>query len=747
MNQAQPNPLQNSPVQPTQPNPADLPLDDATKDALLDILKHGAAEDQEVPYLLARKCRKLELYLNNLVDIFWDANARDWRVPEWNDVDDSDLPARIINIYRAHGEIIVAALSTVLPKLGFWPDDADNPDDIDTADSYHNIYKIIQRDNNAQMMFIRALCILFNQGTIFGYNYYKRDKKFGYYHKTVTEVQQTQFYEHICPKCGNDFTGANPQLDQNSSPVTIKCPYCGTDVQTEVSPYEGQVPVEVLRGYEKGRSLIDVYGPLNVKIPYYAKDQAHVGYLLLKFDESIALLSSLFCNPGPNGEPPVLDYIQQRASDTSYDYWVRYPSIYLGAQPQNTAIVKCLWLRPYQYECLRTSTDDRMADIQSLKQRFPNGCYVIYVNDKVAEAYEEDMDEHWTISLDPRAQTVHGEPIGTNLATIQDIRAEICELELQTMEHGISEVFFNKDLIDTDEYGKQQAKPGMMTPVVMEDGKRISDQIFETRTTNANNEAGMLKKNYDQDAQFIVGSLPSIYGGDQAGEQTATEFSKNQAQALQRLGTIWRIVSGFYADMMFKAVKDYASYLDYDENIVEKSGGSFNNNQVRQDSLYGSCSRCTPENIDQLPLTWNQIRDIFSQMLTLNNPMINTVIAHPENDELVRKATGLHELYIPGEDARKKQYREIQELLQQQPSFNPNIGYKSTITPEPQDDHHIHAEICKRFLDSSKGYRMKTTNPNGYLNVIAHYQEHMADEAQQQQTMPNKPATASPGVI
>jgi transcription elongation factor Elf1 len=734
---------------PNQQKQQDSVLPDETKDALLDILKHCESEDQEVHYLLARKCRRLELYWNNLVDIFWDANAREWRVPDWNNLeDDSELPARVINIYRAHGEIIVAALSSVLPKLGFWPDDADNPDDIDTADSYHNIYKIIQRDNNAQMMFIRALCVLFNQGTVFGYNYYKRDKKFGYYHKTVTEVQQTQLYEHICPKCGYDFGASNPQLNQQNSPQTVKCPYCGTNVQTEISPYQGAVPVEVLRGYEKGRSLIDIYGPLNVKVPYYAKDQAHMGYLLLKFDESIALLSSIFCNPGPNGEPPALDYIQPKASDTSYDYWVRYPSIYLGSQPQNTAIVKCLWLRPFQYECLRTQTDDRTQDIADLSQRFPNGCYVIYINDKVAEAYEEDLDEHWTVTIDPRAQTIHGEPIGTNLATIQDIRAEISELELQTMEHGISEVFFNKDLLDTDEYRKQQAKPGSMTPVVMEEGKRISDMMFETRTTNANNEAGMLKRNYDQDAQFIIGSLPNIYGGDQPGDQTLGEFTKNRAQALQRLGTIWRIVSGFYADMMYKAVKDYASYLDYDENIVEKTGGSFQNSSVRQDSLYGSVSRCTPENVDDLPLTWNQVRDIFAGLMNMakDNPIVSAVLAHPENNEIVRKATGLHELYIPGEDDRNKQYREIQELLQQQPSFDPNIGYKSTITPEPQDDHPVHADICKRFLNSATGYRMKTSNSSGYLNVLAHYQEHMQEEMQQQQTMPNKPVTAHPGV-
>jgi hypothetical protein len=41
---------------------------------------------------------------------------------------------------------------------------------------------------------------------------------------------------------------------------------------------------------------------------------------------------------------------------------------------------------------------------------------------------------------------------------------------------------------------------------------------------------------------------------------------------------------------------------------------------------------------------------------------------------------------------------------------------------------------------------MKTSNPNGYLNVISHYQEHMQAVIEQQQSMPAKSDTAHPGV-
>ena len=61
---------------------------------------------------------------------------------------------------------------------------------------------------------------------------------------------------------------------------------------------------------EKGRGHIDLFGPLNVKVPYSASNQEHCGYLILRFDQSIAFLRSIFCVPGANKEKPFLELLR-----------------------------------------------------------------------------------------------------------------------------------------------------------------------------------------------------------------------------------------------------------------------------------------------------------------------------------------------------------------------------------------------------------------------------------------------------
>ena len=59
------------------------------------------------------------------------------------------------------------------------------------------------------------------------------------------------------------------------------------------------------------------------------------------------------------------------------------------------------------------------------------------------------------------------------------------------------------------------------------------------------------------------------------GTSTATEYTKSQNQALQRLGTVSAIASYLWADVIHKATKEYAEILEYDEKLVEKTSAGF----------------------------------------------------------------------------------------------------------------------------------------------------------------------------
>jgi len=711
------------------------------KSMLASLLSSCEREDEAVHYAWVRKAKRLELYFNNIVTLFWDNLTNDWAIPNWDEKESEGIPPRIINIYRPHGESIIAALSVGVPSVLFFPADADNADDIDKAENFSALAKVVQKHNKSKLLYIKILTILFNQGTPFVYSYSRKDRKYGLYQVEETSLQDQTAYNHECPICGYQYGEGAPES------VSMVCASCQQQINTEVSPITTKVSVPIQVDKEKSRVSIDPFGVLNVKVPYSARAQEHCGFLILKFDQPISLLRSIFCIPGPNGEEPLVENIESSTADTATDTTIRYPSVYLNNQPQNTAVVKCAWYRPWQLElmCGKDSTNREIVD--AINKAHPTGCYVIYINTEAVEIISEDLDEHWTIGIDPRSSSIHAEPLGTNLAMIQDINAEIDELELQTMEHGISELFIASDAIDFNKYGDAQAKPGNVTQAFKEVGRGIGENFFETKAANLSPEVVGLNAKYKNLAEFVTGDFPTVYGGSVPGSSTATEYTKSQNQALQRLGTIATIASFLWADIIDKAVNEHAKNLEYDEKLVEKGSGGFTTTTVDHMALgRGEVGKCEPEFSEQLPMTPGQIKDTLFQLVESKDPMIMSLISHPQNNELVKKALAIPELYIPGINDRTKQYREIARLIEAEPVPSPNspIGFESSIPPEEFDDHRVEMEVCKVWLNSSKGQKVKFENPAGYQNVVMHWKAHQLMQMMVTQTPNESPEGQEP---
>ena len=189
---------QEKPKQPTA-------IPDDYKAVLTTLLSLCEREDEAVHYSWIRKAKRLELYFNNIVTLFWDDTSADWAIPDWDEKEADGVPPRIINIYRPHGESIIAALSVGVPSVLFFPTDADNADDIDKSENFSALAKIIQKHNKAKLLYIKILSIFFNQGTPFVYTYAKKDKKFGFYQVEESALEEQTSYNHSCPTCGYDF--------------------------------------------------------------------------------------------------------------------------------------------------------------------------------------------------------------------------------------------------------------------------------------------------------------------------------------------------------------------------------------------------------------------------------------------------------------------------------------------------------------------------------------------------------------
>lgn len=755
-----PPPTENKPVDSVGPdvntNP-DIPISEDLQGCLKDILRKCELEDQGIYWAMIQKWARLEYYFNNIIALFWDAGLAGglggWRIPDWDSMeadDDLNIPPRIIAIYRAHAEAIIAALSTTVPSVVFFPDDAENPLDIEAADAHSQVSALIQKHIKAPMIFMRALAIFFNHGTIFAYNYYKTDPKYGIIHKPIYENIPVPEFKNTCPNCDYEYGNT---ADAIAEP--LDCPTCLQSVSPVSNPVMSNMQVQTgTDKIDKGRVLIDVFDPRSVKVSIYAKEQINCGYLLLNFSQNVAYIRSAF------RDNKIGTYTNQDSMD-----WARNATNYFGAAPENVASVKCLWLRPWQFHILG---DGRTNEINELLALYPDGCYIIFINDEIKYVTKEAMDEHWTISINPLSSFIHGEPLGTNLATAQDIQAEIDELRLQIVEHGIPETFVKPETLDLDQYNKSMARPGSVTATKgSEPGQPLSQDFFQTKTATLSQEVEVFNKDITQRAQFVTGSFPSIYGGAlEGGGGTAYEYKKSNANALQRLGIIWKIIAEFWTDVITKSTVEFISFMEQDERFTTQQNGAFKNVNISKASLdSGKISRAEPELSDQLPVTWEQINQVVTNLMQMGNEEINSVLMNPNNAELMKKAVGLHELYIPGEEDRTKQYTEFLQLSQAQPMpmIPPEIQQKippgvdpmsllppgvdpaslgiqmqSSIMPEAIDNHMVHMEVLADIMNSQQGQKLKAENPAGYQNCLLHWEAH-------QMMLPPPPAEEEKG--
>ena len=719
---------------------------------LVDIVKHYDKADESARSRQVRKWRKLMNYWDSIQYLWWSELEGDWRTPDAinQNLDDPNfidpaLYAKVINIYRAHGEVVISAMSATVPSVLFPPDDADDPDDVLTAKSYTKLSKVIQKHNQGELLLIKALYILFNQGLVCGYNENKEDKDYGVVIEDITEPKRVMKKMYLCPDCGEMLDEQNEVLEDEpenvraasiiEEPIDSICPTCsessGGEVRVNPEVVESESVEDQVTGQTekpKTREIVEVYGPLNVKVPTWIRKQKDAPYIILETEEHYAKLQATY--------PDSAKDIKPGESSDRWEHRSRGYSSTSGEAAEDLILVQRVWFRPWAFGVLGNE-DEILERVQVLKNKFKDGGYCVILNNElIVEALEDNMDEHWTLSESPLSDVIHAQPIGTPLVPIQELTNELANLTLENIEHSIPETFADRDTLDFEQYSKSEARPGQVYPVTRTPGDSLSSSFHEIKGGTLSREVELFGDRLEKNSQFVVGSLPSVFGGHIKGSDTAREYEISRNAALQRLSITWRLITSWWTQVVSKSVRSYAQNIMGDEHWAEKNGSSFVNVWIKRAEMTGKVGDAVAEGSESLPVSWNQKRDVIINLLGMGNEMINAIVQHPENASFIARLIGLPELFIPGDDDRNKQLMEIGKLIMEEPievpgGLDPETGMEgppemlSTIQVDPDVDNHIiEAEICGSWLKSDVGQDAKESNPGGYANVLSHKKEH-----------------------
>lgn len=696
-----------------------IPDNDELATVIYDITRQFEKEDESAHTLNFNKALKSEYYWTNRQFLFKEATSVSgsykWQLPESEDTEDLYFD----NMYRPNGESIIAAMSVSLPQVNFFPDDADNSDDLTTAEAYKRIAELIQKHNKAHVLIVRALYILYNQSFVAFYNYNKKSAKYGTYKKQVNTTEPASYFASVCPNCGADVQDSGPPF---------QCNICGNIFDTP--ELEERTTFKQIVGYTdepKTRECLHALGPTHVKIAPYAQTQEDSPYLIFDFERHPSKAKYEFNE--------YKDKLGKGSSTEDSERRDGRSKMYQG-EYDHLDTWKLVWLRPEAFEELYTKNE---IVYNYLVENYPDGLKATYVNKTLVELSNESIDDHWTVNISPLSTYINAESLGSSCLPIQDATNELMNLSMDTIKHGIPQTFADGTVLDLDKYRISEIQPGNIYGTKqVPAGRSLQEFILTTRTATLSQEVKEVRDALKQSGQFATGAFPSIYGGVVQGSRTASEYAQSRAQALQRLSVIWTTIKELWADTMAKACVSYARNLNYDEKDVRKNDNGYINVWIRQAELKGKIGKIEPEPDEQLPTSWMQLRDVMIRLMELNNPMINEVLSQPNNAVLVKNGLGMRDIQIPGYDDRIKQQAEIQDMLNGIPVMIDKL----------LDNHIIESEVCREFLISLPGRDLKNTNPPAYQSIYQHFVEHSQIAAanmmaQQQANQPEQKGNAN----
>lgn len=721
------------------------------QNAFKSIIDEFRLNERSVRERQIRLWKKLSLYWDGFQRTWWDETAHDYRtfntdLQSAGNLDGSAFFDRPINVYQAYLSTIIAALSATTPPVKCVPDDADNPADITTARGGTKIAELIAKHNDAPLLWVKALWIYTTQGMIAAYNRTVEKEEFG----TVDveeHLQEEQILEFkTCPLCGKELAeqellaaedlAANendefdkdeedvPSIDlNNQSEEQVLCPECAVLVQPDINTERFIVEKLVGRSTKpKARQIIEVHGGLYVFVPNYVRSQEELPILGYCRELHYTNVYEMFPHLAKEH-----DFRSAKSSSFSgneqYEVWGRLSNQYLGEYPMDTPTVGSWWLRPRTYWMIE---DDEIR--KEAEKYYPFGVRVDIVNDIFAQATPEDLDDHWTIAVNPLSNYLHYDPLGLLATSVQDITTDLIDLTMQTIEQGVGQTFADPSVLNFEQYGKQVNLPGSVFPAKPKSGKSLGDAFFQISTATLGREVEPFGEKINQLGQFVTGALPALFGGaGPSSQRTASQQTLSRNQALQRLQTPWKMINYWWQKIFGKVIPAYIETMLDDERLVRKQHGTYVNDLIKRSQLDGKIGEVTVESSDQLPQTWAQTRDIIMQMLASNNPLILEALANPDNLGVLQSAIGLLDFNIPGEKDREKQYHEIKLLLQAAPIEDPNTGEMlPSIMPELLvDNHKVEGDICRDWLVSEAGLIAQVENKEGYENVKAHLEVHI----------------------
>jgi hypothetical protein len=701
--------------------------DEDLQKAFLDLYLKCTSEDRYARLIEVKDVKQAENYWAGRQYWYWSDRDETWKpapgvgVSAMGDLDFDEMPRFefVTNIYQATGLTEIGAVAGAPPRIRFFPDDADNSDDLETAEGRTKLSRLIQRWNPPQMRLQEEMYHAWTGGFIcLRTRYAENGEKYGFDQRQVLSEEDVPVDSTIrCSQCG----WSAPAME---AMPPVPCPSCGKMLTDEDISEEDPVPVPGDGGTEevaRGRQVIEIYGALNCKRPQHTNSQSQYHYFAIEEEVHYSILKANApteeidekIKPGMNFGP---DDAFERNARLSVAENAKTQT-QTGAKQSSLVTYANVWFRPSAYAMMDRDQRARAKEI------FPRGAYIEFAGNTFYKSKHESMDDTVVCRHAMPGRGQHRPAVGGSMISVQDRFNTFSNIEAETYEYGIPITYRAADTFSSDADDEQRAAPGLEVEVALQPGTDIRQRILQVRADSVSPD--MAKHTMDlmgPVTQYLSGAFPALTGAADDAPETLGQQAMQRDQAMGRMGVFYVNLKQAEADILTLACRDFEQHAQGEVRIpVLADSGDFESESVDVTALDGE-AEAYPEGDENFPELWNQQRATLMQIS--DSPQGALLLADMGNRQLFAKLTGIPDLKVPGMDSWQKQLKEIAELTKIPKGDDLLAGLAPSVEVDSDDDHPTESACCKWWMNNERGQKMKRENPMGWLAVKAHKAQH-----------------------
>jgi len=515
----------------------------------------------------------------------------------------------------------------------------------------------------------------------------------------------------------------------------------------------------------QGELQTTVHGVLESKVPLYVRSK---GRNKLKRWGYAVLSEEVDKWEAKEAYPDFAEDIESNDGSTSEAAYERYARLGILARDRgsretdafnNLVTEHNAWIRPSRYRRAPEANRD------ALESLYPDGFRATVISGTCVDCVAEKMEDALRCEFPAPGNGQSRPSLLNDLVPIQRAFNDALNMLREHCDFSIPATWVTADF-DSEALAEQRSAPGMIHQISIPNGASISDLVMQETVSQLPAE---LVNNIDRLlslAQFITGDLPSLSGEGDPHSETAEGQKMLSNQAKGQLspaygGMQWLVAGTYEIDVRLAASMPQARET---VSISGSAGQSSFNPKAILDGEFG----CYPDTDSSFPETMADKRASLQAVLTQlgQGAQGEAIVFHPDNLKLIKQYSGLEDLIIPGAEARDKQLREIEQMLQEPPvpmpinlggafgKYNPDggdMGAGAGVQPQlttsvpvgKYDYNQAELDKCIEWLSSTACYEeMQKGNQQGVQNVTLHADAHAA--AIQAQAPP--PAIKPPNV-